>query len=394
MGSHGKPRTDVPSTILVVLHFSWSRDPRCSIGIQPARRQFAGHAGPKTPEALLGLSRATLLTSNREPATNSEEPVLRVEDLRTYFFIQGRVVRAVDGVTLSVNPRETFGLVGETGCGKSVMALSVMRLVDWPPGRVVGGRVVFRGRDLLQISDEEMRRVRGNNLSMIFQEPMTSLNPVFTVGDQLAEMISLHQHVSHNEAMSRAADMLKKVQIPDPERAVKKYPHELSGGMRQRAMIAMAASCNPTLMIADEPTTALDVTIEAQVLDLMKKLVQEIDASVLLITHDLGIIAENCDRVAVMYAGNIVETADVKTIFREPCHPYTQGLLNAIPSLEKKRGEPLAVIEGSVPDLAQPPSGCKFHPRCARAMRVCSERVPTLVEVKPGHLVSCFLYRP
>jgi len=321
-----------------------------------------------------------------------QDPVLQVENLQTHFYTRSGVVKAVDGVSLTVNPQETFGVVGETGCGKSVMALSVMRLIEWPPGRIVGGRVSFLGRDLLKTSDQEMRRVRGNRISMIFQEPMTSLNPVYTIGDQIAETMRLHQHVSRSEAIKKAVDILRRVRISDPERTIKKHPHELSGGMRQRVMIAIATSCNPKLLIADEPTTALDVTIEAQILELMKELVREIGASVMLITHDLGVVAENCDRLAVMYAGNVVESGSVQTIFSKPRHPYTRGLLDAIPRLGRKRGEPLAVIKGSVPDLARPPSGCKFHPRCPHAMSKCGERIPELVEIEPGHVVSCWLY--
>lgn len=321
-----------------------------------------------------------------------QDPVLQVENLQTYFYTRSGVVKAVDGVSLRVNPKETFGVVGETGCGKSVMALSVMRLIEWPPGRIVGGRVSFLGSDLLNASDQEMRQVRGNRISMIFQEPMTSLNPVYTIGDQIAETMRLHQHLSRSDAMKKAVDILRRVRISDPERTIKKHPHELSGGMRQRVMIAIATSCNPKLLIADEPTTALDVTIEAQILELMKELVREIEASVMLITHDLGIVAENCDRLAVMYAGNVVESGSVQTIFSKPRHPYTHGLLNAIPRLGRKRGEPLTVIRGSVPDLASPPPGCKFHPRCPHAMSKCSERIPDLVEIEPDHVVSCWLH--
>jgi len=321
-----------------------------------------------------------------------QDPVLQIENLQTHFYTRSGVVKAVDGVSLTVNPQETFGVVGETGCGKSVMALSVMRLIEWPPGRIVGGRVSFLGRDLLKTSDQEMRGVRGNRISMIFQEPMTSLNPVYTIGDQIAETMRLHQHVSRSDATKKAVDILRRVRISDPERTIKKHPHELSGGMRQRVMIAIATSCNPKLLIADEPTTALDVTIEAQILELMKELVREIGASVMLITHDLGIVAENCERLAVMYAGNVVESGSVQTIFSKPRHPYTRGLLDAIPRLGRKRGEPLAVIKGSVPDLARPPSGCKFHPRCPDAMSKCGERIPELVEIEPGHVVSCWLY--
>jgi oligopeptide/dipeptide ABC transporter ATP-binding protein len=335
------------------------------------------------------------MTDHSAPLTSSaptHDALLDVRNLSTYFYTRSGVVKAVDRVSIKLNSRETFGVVGETGCGKSVMALSVMRLVEWPPGKIVDGQIDFLGRDLLKVTEEEMREIRGSKISMIFQEPMTSLNPVYTVGDQIAEMITLHQNVSRTDAMAKAVELLRRVRMPDPERAVKKHPHELSGGMRQRAMIAMATSCSPRLLIADEPTTALDVTIEAQILKLMRELVREIGASVLLITHDLGIVAENCDRVAVMYAGNIVERADVEAIFGEPLHPYTEGLLNAIPKLGRKRGEPLAVIEGSVPDLSDPPSGCKFHPRCAKAMPVCSQKIPESLEVRPGHLASCFLH--
>ncbi|MGQ9645883.1 MAG: ABC transporter ATP-binding protein [Thermodesulfobacteriota bacterium] len=317
--------------------------------------------------------------------------LLTIRNLKTHFYSAGKTVRAVDGVSFAIGEGKTFGLVGETGCGKSVTALSILRLIPYPPGKIVGGEIWFRGRNLLDLPEDEMRSIRGKEISMIFQEPMTSLNPVFRIGDQMAEVIMLHQGVNQSRAMERAVEMLVKVRIPDAERVVKQFPHQLSGGMRQRVMIAMELSCHPFLLIADEPTTALDVTIQAQILQLIKDMKKEFHTSILLITHDLGIVAELCDRVAVMYAGSIVEEARVEEIFAEPKHPYTQGLWGAIPLLDKEK-ETLTVIPGTVPDLSQPPPGCPFHPRCAFRFALCDQTPPPLFEVSPGHLVSCYLY--
>ncbi len=317
--------------------------------------------------------------------------LLTVMDLRTYFYSAGKTVRAVDGVSFSVEEGGAFGLVGETGCGKSVTALSLLRLIPHPPGKIVSGRILFRGRNLLDLSQDEMRSIRGKEISMIFQEPMTSLNPVFRIGDQMVEVIMLHQKVNRSKAMERAIEMLERVRIPDAPRVVKQFPHQLSGGMRQRVMIAMELSCHPFLLIADEPTTALDVTIQAQILKLIKEMKKELNTSILLITHDLGVVAELCDRVAVMYAGSIVEEAPVEEIFAEPKHPYTKGLWGAIPLLSGEK-ETLTVIPGSVPDLSEPPSGCTFHPRCAFRFTPCDRVRPPLFEVAPRHCVACYLY--
>jgi oligopeptide/dipeptide ABC transporter ATP-binding protein len=316
------------------------------------------------------------------------EELLRVEGLKTHFFTDDGVVRAVDGISFSVQPRETLCIVGESGCGKSVASLSILRLIASPPGRIVEGRIVFRGRDLLGLSDAEMRAIRGNEISMIFQEPMTSLNPVFTCGDQIMEAIVLHQKVSRKEARARAIQMLQLVGIPSPEQRVDEYPHQLSGGMRQRVMIAMALSCHPAILIADEPTTALDVTIQAQILDLLKRLQAELGMAVVLITHDLGVVAEVADRVLVMYAGQIVETSDVRSIFKRTLHPYTAGLLGSLPRLGEQV-ERLRVIPGSVPNPAHFPSGCRFHPRCPVAQERCRREEPALEGFGDGHHVRC-----
>ncbi|RLG73181.1 MAG: ABC transporter ATP-binding protein [Methanobacteriota archaeon] len=319
------------------------------------------------------------------------EPILEVQNLRTYFFTEEGVVRAVDGVSLDLRRGETLGLVGESGCGKSVTSLSIMRLIPDPPGKIVGGKIIYKGENLLEKDEEYMRHIRGNEIAMIFQDPMTSLNPVFRVGDQIAEAIQLHQGVGRKEALRRAVEMMKLVRIPLAEQRAREYPHQFSGGMRQRIMIAMALSCNPEILIADEPSTALDVTIQAQILEIMKTLQRERGMSILLITHDLGVIAEMSDRVAVMYAGVIVEYADVKSLFKQPLHPYTRGLLTSIPSLAT-RSKRLNVIEGTVPSLIDPPPGCRFHPRCPRAMPICSREKPELKEVGENHSVACFLY--
>ena len=319
----------------------------------------------------------------------AETPVLEVRDLRTHFFTDDGAVRAVEGVSFDVGEGETLGVVGESGCGKSVTSLSILRLIPSPPGRIVGGTIRFRGTNLLELSESEMRKIRGNEISMIFQEPMTSLNPVYTCGDQIMEAVRLHQKVGKKEARSRAIEMLRLVGIPSPEQRVDEYPHQLSGGMRQRVMIAMALSCHPAVLIADEPTTALDVTIQAQILELLNRLQKELGMAILLITHDLGVVAETCDRVAVMYAGHIVEYADVDTIFARPRHPYTAGLLGSIPKLGL-RTERLKVIPGNVPNPAEFPPGCKFHPRCPVAVERCRVENPPLAPLVPGHDVRCW----
>ncbi|MFQ5671736.1 MAG: ABC transporter ATP-binding protein [Nitrospinales bacterium] len=319
--------------------------------------------------------------------------LLAIENLGASFDTDGGVVRAVRGVDLTIQPSETLALVGESGCGKSVSALSIMRLIPSPPGRFDSGRILLKGRNLLSATEEEMRKIRGNDIGMIFQEPMTSLNPIFTIGDQIAEVIILHQNKSESEARAMTLDMLRKVAIPSPEQRIDQYPHELSGGMKQRVMIAMAIACRPALLIADEPTTALDVTIQAQILDLLASLQSEIQMSILLITHNLGIVAEYADRVAVMYAGKIVEETSTGQLFESPAHPYTQGLLKSIPRNEP--GSPLDPIPGAVPHPAHLPSGCAFHPRCSQAMPHCKEKIPPLVKI-PGsqthHQTACWLY--
>lgn len=314
--------------------------------------------------------------------------LLEVQHLKTQFFTDDGIVKAVDDVSFSIGQEETFGLVGESGCGKSVTALSIIRLISWPPGKIVNGKVFLEGENLLEKTEEEMRKIRGNKISMIFQEPMTSLDPVFTVGNEIMEVIQLHQGLEKEEAQEKAIDMLKIVGIPDPERRMNEYPHQLSGGMRQRVMIAMALSCNPKLLIADEPTTALDVTIQAQILRLMDKLKEEFQASVLLITHDLGVIAQQCENVAVMYAGEIVELGSVEAIFENPLHPYTEGLNKAIPRLDVDMNR-LEIIEGMVPNLIEVPSGCRFHPRCRNAKESCSHELPRLVELEENHFTRC-----
>lgn len=318
--------------------------------------------------------------------------LLMVEGLQTHFFTQDGVVRAVDGVSLSVRPGETLGLVGESGCGKTVTALSILRLIPDPPGRIVGGAVSFEGRDLVQLPEEEIRRIRGSAISMIFQEPMTSLNPVFTVGEQVAEGIRQHKKVSKREAWDEAIGVLKRVKIPDAARRAREYPHQLSGGLRQRVMIAIALAMGPKLLIADEPTTALDVTIQAQILELLLSLQAEMKMAVMLITHDLGVVAETADRVVVMYAGRVVEEAPVKELFDDPLHPYTQGLLESLPRLDTGKAQRrLQAIPGLVPNLLELPTGCKFAPRCPKAVEECWPTEPELREIRPGHWARCIL---
>lgn len=325
----------------------------------------------------------------------NSKPLLEVKNLKTYFYTEDGVVRAVDGVSFEVYPGEVLGLVGESGCGKSVTSLSIMRLIS-KPGRVDEGEILLDGENLLNLPENEMIKVRGNRISMIFQQPQTALNPVFKVGDQLAEVLNVHQDLGKEAGWTRAVQLLKMVGVPDPERRVEAYPHELSGGMAQRVMIAMALACVPELLIADEPTTALDVTIQAQILDLMRDIRREMNTSVILITHDLGVVAEMAERVAVMYAGEIVEQTDVNTLFDQPLHPYTQGLIGSIPVLGQIK-ERLDVIPGSVPNLVNLPQGCRFAPRCqARfkyGLNICTEIKPDLQDVKPGHLARCWLYQ-
>lgn len=326
---------------------------------------------------------------------NHEKPLLTVEELMTYFYTFDGVAKAVDNVSFTLDRGEVIGLVGESGCGKSVTAQSILRLIPEPPGKVVHGRAEFDNINLLDLTLEELRSIRGKRISMIFQEPMTSLNPVFTVGDQISEMFMLHERVSKREAVNRSKEMLKKVQVPAPEKRVHEYPHQLSGGMRQRAMIAMALACNPEILIADEPTTALDVTVQAQILDLMLQLKQDYNSAIMMITHDLGVIAEIAQRVVVMYAGKVVEVARTLTLFNGPLHPYTTGLLQSIPRLGTRAGggsRELSEIKGMVPGLLNLPQGCAFHPRCRQAFARCREETPELKETNAGHQVRCWLY--
>lgn len=327
--------------------------------------------------------------------TNNKQPLLEVKALKTYFYTEDGVVKAVDGVDFHVYPGEVMGLVGESGCGKSVTSLSIMRLIS-QPGKIVSGEILFEGKNLISASEEEMINVRGNRVSMIFQQPQTALNPVFKVGDQIAEVLSIHQNMDKQQGHARAVELLKMVGIPDPARRAQAYPHELSGGQAQRVMIAMALACVPDLLIADEPTTALDVTIQAQILDLMRNLRQNTGTAIILITHDLGVVAEMAERVAVMYAGYIVEQADVKPLFEKPLHPYTQGLIGSIPVLGKLKDR-LDVIPGTVPNLVNLPPGCRFAARCrARteyALSICTEKEPGLVQYAPNHYVRCWLYQ-
>ena len=318
------------------------------------------------------------------------ERLLAVKDLKTCFYTADGVVPAVDGVSFHIDRGETLGLVGESGCGKSVTSLSILQLIPQPPGRIDSGEILFAGEDLLKMSRREIRSIRGNRISMIFQEVMTSLNPVLRIGRQLSETVEAHQSVNRVQAMDKAVDLLRIVGIPLPHKRISEYPHQLSGGMRQRVMIAMAIACNPELLVADEPTTALDVTIQAQVLELMKDLKRVLGTAILMISHDLGLIAEMAQRVIVMYAGRIVEEAAVEDLFAAPQHPYTRGLLSSIPSLSGERGR-LSVIKGSVPRPTEFPQGCRFHPRCALVREQCSLREPPLTELGGGRRVSCWL---
>ncbi len=318
--------------------------------------------------------------------------ILEVKGLRTSFFTDEGEVKAVDGVDFSIEKGKTIGIVGESGSGKSITSLSILRLLEEGIGKIVGGEVIFKGQNLLNKSKKEMRNIRGNNISMIFQEPMTSLNPTLTCGEQIAESIRIHQKLGRKEAWVKAVDALRLVGIPSPESRAKQYPFELSGGMRQRVMIAIALACNPELLIADEPTTALDVTIQAQILDLIKNLQQELGTSLMIITHDLGVVAEMCDKVAVMYCGKVVEYADVKTIFKDPKHPYTIGLLNSVPKHDQDYEGDLAVIEGSVPSPFNLPQGCRFAPRCPYAREICHSQLPELVTAEDGDQVRCWIH--
>ena len=329
----------------------------------------------------------------------SAAPLLEIEGLKTHFFTRDGVVRAVDGVSFSVDPGETLAVVGESGCGKTVTSLSILRLIASPPGRIVEGSIRFGGQDLLGLSERGMRDIRGNEISMIFQEPMTSLNPVLTIGRQIGETLMLHEKLDAKAAAARAVEMLKLVQIPEAERRMAEYPHQLSGGMRQRVMIAMALSCNPKVLIADEPTTALDVTIQAQILEIILDLQRKLGTAVILITHDLGVVAETAQRVVVMYAGRKVEEAPVQDLFAHPQHPYTHGLMGSIPRLPSMRGENDGAVErlqeipGTVPALSNLPSGCVFAPRCVHAQDRCRAQYPTFEQKRPGHWAACWRSR-
>ena len=319
-----------------------------------------------------------------------DDVLLDIKNLRTYFHVKEGMAKAVDGVSIQLRKGMTLGLVGESGCGKTVSSLSILKLLDTPPAEYRGGEILFMGRDLLKTGEREMRKIRGKEISMVFQEPMTSLNPIMSIGFQIEEVLINHYGIRRTAARQRTLELLDMVGIPDPKRMANEYPHQLSGGMRQRVMIAMALSCNPKILIADEPTTALDVTIQAQILDLMQDLQDDLGTSILLISHDLGIIAEMVHHVAVMYAGKIVERSDVKTIFRNPVHPYTQGLLRSIPRInDEERQQRLAEIPGQVPNLCFLPSGCSFFDRCPRARAECRKETPELRSIEDGHMVSC-----
>ncbi|GBC61828.1 ABC transporter ATP-binding protein [Desulfonema ishimotonii] len=326
---------------------------------------------------------------------SSYEHLLEVERLQTRFETVDGIAQAVSDVSFHMDRGETLGLVGESGCGKSVTSLSIMGLIRWPPGKIVSGAIRFKGDDLLQLSPAEMRKVRGDRISMIFQEPMTSLNPVYTIGRQIAEMFRVHRQMGKKEAHDRAVEMLRRVQMPSPVKRAREYPHQLSGGMRQRAMIAMALACDPEILIADEPTTALDVTIQAQIIDLMLRLREDFGTATLMITHDLGVVAEMADRVVVMYAGRVVEAGQTRAVFKSPQHPYTRGLLRSVPRLglrsETGRSR-LKEVRGIVPNLYHLPEGCSFTPRCPEAMPVCKETLPRLTDQESGHQVRCHLY--
>jgi oligopeptide/dipeptide ABC transporter ATP-binding protein len=323
--------------------------------------------------------------------TENNKPILEVKGLKTHFFTKRGVSKAVDGIDFNLHKGETLGIVGESGCGKSITSLSILRLIPSPPGKIAGGQVLFKGKDLVTMSEDEMRKVRGNEISMIFQEPMTSLNPVLPVGEQIAEALRMHQKMGRKAAWEKAVEMLKLVGIPSPEKRAKQEPFQLSGGMRQRVMIAMALACTPEVLIADEPTTALDVTIQAQILELIKDLQNKLGMGVIMITHDLGVVAETCDTVAVMYAGNIIEHAPTEKIFANPRHPYTQGLLDSLPKIHEDQEE-LQTIEGSVPSPYNMPAGCRFATRCPHQQPICHEQQPELIEQNDGVRVRCWMY--
>ena len=330
---------------------------------------------------------------------DAPEPILEIKNLKTYFFLEKSVVRSVDGVDLTLPRKTTLGLVGESGCGKSVMAMTIMRLIPSPPGKIVEGEINLHrkaGGDTIDIArldprGPEMRNIRGGEIAIVFQEPMMSLNPLYTIGDQIAEVVQVHQQVGRKEALDRALEMLTKVQISAPKQRLNEYPHQLSGGMRQRVMIALALSCNPSILIADEPTTALDVTVQAQILDLMNQLQEDFDTSIIMITHNLGVVSQMAAQVAVMYLGKIVEFANTRDLFHEPLHPYTVGLLNSVPVLGRKDKD-LVPIKGMVPMPTDKIPGCAFAPRCPHAMKICHERQPMLRDVRPGHTAACWLY--
>jgi peptide/nickel transport system ATP-binding protein len=334
-------------------------------------------------------SPTTRTSAQARTVSSSAQELLRVEGLKTHFFTEEGVVQAVDGVDFVLRRGETLSIVGESGSGKSVTSLSVLRLVSYP-GRIVEGKVIFDGKNLADLSDEQMRLIRGDRISMIFQQPTTALNPVFRVGDQIIETLEIHQNLKGDEASRRCVELLTMVGLPDPQRRMRQYPHELSGGQCQRVMIAMALACNPELIIADEPTTALDVTIQAQILDLMRELREKVDTAIILITHDMGVVAEMADNVIVMYAGQVVEYADVRTLFADPKHPYTIGLLNSMPVLGQVRDE-LEVIPGTVPSLMNPPKGCRFAARCSKRFDKC-DQPPDLIQLDGGRKVRCWLY--
>jgi peptide/nickel transport system ATP-binding protein len=322
------------------------------------------------------------------------EPLLQIRGLKTHFKTDDGMVRAVDGVDLTIDRGETLGVVGESGCGKTVTAMTVLKLIQMPPGRIVEGSILWQGRDLVPLPPDEMRKIRSKEIAIVFQEPMTSLNPVYTVGQQIAEVLRLHEGLNRNDAMDRTVEMLRLVNIPTPERRVRDYPHQFSGGMRQRVMIAMALSCNPQLLIADEPTTALDVTIQAQILDLLAEMKSRLGMAIMLITHAMGVVAETAQRVVVMYAGRVVEEATVAQLFANPLHPYTQGLIRSIPRIDKGAGKKLRLeaIGGVVPSLIEPPPGCRFAPRCKFVTPACTEAMPELRAPEAGHKVACILY--
>ena len=365
---------------------------RRPLGAVPGRRDLPHRAGDQ-----LHRRRAARRLRSAPRAVGAivsvADTLLDIRGLKTWFKTEDGMVRAVDGVDLHIDRGETVGVVGESGCGKTVTARSVLKLIDMPPGRFEAGQILWQGRDLIPLDQDEMNQIRAREIAIIFQEPMTSLNPVYTVGDQIAEVIALHQKLSPKQAMAGAAEMLRLVNIPNPQRRVHDYPHQFSGGMRQRVMIAMALSCQPKLLIADEPTTALDVTIQAQILELMQEMKDKFGMAIMLITHAMGVVAETCQRVTVMYAGKVVEEAPVEALFGDPRHPYTQGLIRSIPRIDRavSRQARLESIQGTVPSLLNPPPGCRFAARCKYAMDICTQGIPPLKEVAPGHRVACVL---